>query len=421
MNFTDHIRTNRIISTEIVIANRLKKCKIEFGYILNKIKSTTKISPDLCKILDQIIIDEEIIFNPLFNLCISKIKKALSARLAKNDKFNPQDLFKKVDSNNFDRIFEILVIDLIGVKLFYDLKNLKELKYIVEIYLHDSFYIPLYYKSQKGIKVKVITTRQGRLYFDNREIKKQTGIVNDFYNNLYFLNDSSLVYECNNLPSLIIGERRATRTQTIKKSYSLLRKYFKNESIDLPKIVSHAFIIQSDDTSFFSGNDESNLGLIYLPNIKNEFYFLECLIHEFLHQKLCSIEDIGAIFEDNSHEIEKFYSPWRNDPRPLRMIIHGLFVFTAIMEYWLILSQNKIHQNSAYENIYKRLKQNQKAISTLKKHSKFSKLGKVIFAELCSINKDFKRIIENKLRVNIKVLIDKEIRRHKNLYKIYVS
>ena len=291
----------------------------------------------------------------------------------------------------------------------------------MNVTIHNDFHIPLYYKANKKIKISKITIENGKLYFNNTLIVKGTGCSNDLRQQLYFFNDSNLKFRCNNVPSIIIDKKSVIKQKEIKSSFELLNKFFKRDIDVLLNYCECAYMIHSKENSFFSGNDEVNLGLIYLPNIKNKFYLAECVLHEFMHQRLCIIEDVAKIFEGSKHQNEKYYSPWRNDARPLRMVVHGLYVFTAIIEYWCcFLNDNKMKQH-AIENCYLRILQNKDAIKIINKYSKLTEIGNFIMTKLIEINKEIEYKIKDEIENNIKQKIKNQVLEHKKKYISYVS
>jgi len=63
----------------------------------------------------------------------------------------------------------------------------------------------------------------------------------------------------------------------------------------------------------------------------------ESILHEAMHLKLTLIEEIVPIVEANSEET--FYSPWRGEDRPVKGVLHGLFVFRAILDFYKVLKE----------------------------------------------------------------------------------
>ena len=60
----------------------------------------------------------------------------------------------------------------------------------------------------------------------------------------------------------------------------------------------------------------------------------ESLAHECMHLQLTLIEAVLPLVED---ERASTFSPWRRRPRPLRGVLHGLYVFTVIEAFLRVL------------------------------------------------------------------------------------
>lgn len=56
------------------------------------------------------------------------------------------------------------------------------------------------------------------------------------------------------------------------------------------------------------------------------------LIHEFAHSKLNGVFELVTLDVENREEI--FYAPWRDDPRPLHGLLHGVYSFLAVTDFW---------------------------------------------------------------------------------------
>ncbi len=57
----------------------------------------------------------------------------------------------------------------------------------------------------------------------------------------------------------------------------------------------------------------------------------ESILHEAMHLKLSLIEEILPLIKPNA--AGRYFSPWRDEPRPAKGVLHGLFVFRAVLEY----------------------------------------------------------------------------------------
>jgi HEXXH motif-containing protein len=58
----------------------------------------------------------------------------------------------------------------------------------------------------------------------------------------------------------------------------------------------------------------------------------ETVVHEVQHSKLNALFDLVALQEPGSNPL--CYAPWRRDPRPLSGLLHGIYAFTGVVEYW---------------------------------------------------------------------------------------
>jgi HEXXH motif-containing protein len=62
----------------------------------------------------------------------------------------------------------------------------------------------------------------------------------------------------------------------------------------------------------------------------------ESILHESMHLKLTLIEQIVPLVNPDTRN--RYYSPWRDEGRPARGVMHGLFVFRAIFDFFRTLN-----------------------------------------------------------------------------------
>lgn len=58
------------------------------------------------------------------------------------------------------------------------------------------------------------------------------------------------------------------------------------------------------------------------------------LVHEFQHGKLGALMDLVPLHTGS--EQERFYAPWRDDPRPLGGLLHGAYAFVGVTDFWRV-------------------------------------------------------------------------------------
>lgn len=91
------------------------------------------------------------------------------------------------------------------------------------------------------------------------------------------------------------------------------------------------------------GNQYTNVSISELPGammltvVNHPLVMADRIIHETHHHRLFSIEDGDALLEPNTtlgQRLARYYSPWRDDPRPIRGLLHGLYVYIAVGRFW---------------------------------------------------------------------------------------
>jgi HEXXH motif-containing protein len=60
--------------------------------------------------------------------------------------------------------------------------------------------------------------------------------------------------------------------------------------------------------------------------------FAAVLTHEVQHSKLSALLHMYTLHQPDAER--RFYAPWRDDPRPLRGMLHGVYAFTAVARFW---------------------------------------------------------------------------------------
>lgn len=74
-------------------------------------------------------------------------------------------------------------------------------------------------------------------------------------------------------------------------------------------------------------------GVLYVGLVKSARVFAEMLVHEITHQELFLLEqEIGQMWSGDAGTT--LYSAWKDEPRPLRAVLHGICSFLAIAYFW---------------------------------------------------------------------------------------
>ncbi len=73
-------------------------------------------------------------------------------------------------------------------------------------------------------------------------------------------------------------------------------------------------------------------GVVFLSDAIDRMRMAEAIIHEQSHDCLNRYLDTEVIVHEND---QRYYSPWRDDPRPLIGLMHALYVFTAVARFYV--------------------------------------------------------------------------------------
>jgi HEXXH motif-containing protein len=118
-------------------------------------------------------------------------------------------------------------------------------------------------------------------------------------------------------------------------------------------------------------------GLIALSWTPDASVMVEALVHEYHHQKLNSLLNLDSLIVDPSSDAI-YYSPWRDDARPLLGILHGAYAFQAVLQFWKSLFVADIplmHESRIRQRMYLLKAQVRTALNTLRSEAHLSPLG----------------------------------------------
>lgn len=73
-------------------------------------------------------------------------------------------------------------------------------------------------------------------------------------------------------------------------------------------------------------------GAVYMSPPADAEALAEALVHELSHSKLNALMELVPLCAAQPGEL--FYSPWKDDPRPLTGVLHGAYSFLAVADFW---------------------------------------------------------------------------------------
>jgi hypothetical protein len=130
--------------------------------------------------------------------------------------------------------------------------------------------------------------------------------------------------------------------------------------LDVTKMARMVIVIDSPDLDFDVSYSHPNIPFsIFVSTCQNlddisNIRVAESIIHEAMHLKLSMMETLVPMLEASGDA--KLYSPWRLGFRPVQGVLHGLFVFRMLYEFYLQLHGDYLNSFSNVSFIEDRLK-----------------------------------------------------------------
>jgi HEXXH motif-containing protein len=139
-----------------------------------------------------------------------------------------------------------------------------------------------------------------------------------------------------------------------------------------------------NDESMFSGTSSAIFGACFLSATEQPLFAGEMLVHEFCHNKLRLLQEAVSLISDKYLNRSIFYSPWRDEPRPIDGLMHGLYVFSSIAGFWLHvwkdLNANEAERKIAQRRVGTLLLQLKFAFDEFSEHAELTPAGKVFLS-----------------------------------------
>ncbi|MDV6287982.1 HEXXH motif-containing putative peptide modification protein [Streptomyces sp. UP1A-1] len=81
-----------------------------------------------------------------------------------------------------------------------------------------------------------------------------------------------------------------------------------------------------------SASSGDSFGAMLISRPGSALALAETLVHEFQHSKLAALLHLFPLLDDDREE--RYYAPWRADPRHLTGLLHGAYAFTGVAGFW---------------------------------------------------------------------------------------
>lgn len=89
---------------------------------------------------------------------------------------------------------------------------------------------------------------------------------------------------------------------------------------------------QAPESGRFSTSSPRSFGAIAMSRQPDKYSCAETLVHETQHLKLCALLELAALTLPDDGQ--RYYAPWRADPRPASSLLQGAYAFLGVSGFW---------------------------------------------------------------------------------------
>jgi HEXXH motif-containing protein len=101
---------------------------------------------------------------------------------------------------------------------------------------------------------------------------------------------------------------------------------------EIAAIVKVIVPYQAPESGLVSTSSPEAFGTVAMSRQPDQYTCAETLIHETQHLKLCALLDLVAL--TNPDDGQRYYAPWRPDPRPASGLLQGAYAFLGVSSFW---------------------------------------------------------------------------------------
>lgn len=165
----------------------------------------------------------------------------------------------------------------------------------------------------------------------------------------------------------------------LREAIALLRKV-KTAYFSIIKIVESIQVLKQDYDYIDISYSNPRVPFSIFVSVCSDFSIIsslrvaESILHESMHLKLTLLEGVIDMVKTDTPNV--YYSPWRDEKRPAQGILHGLFVFKAIYDFYNLIIDELHDEKEAVKFIENRMTEIKEELSTLTYLSGIPELSK---------------------------------------------
>jgi uncharacterized protein len=105
-----------------------------------------------------------------------------------------------------------------------------------------------------------------------------------------------------------------------------------DSAAEIAAIVRVIVPYQAPASGHVSTSSPQSFGAVAMSRQPDKYTCAETLVHETQHLKLCALLDLVTLtMEDDG---QRYYAPWRTDPRPASSLLQGAYAFFGVSGFW---------------------------------------------------------------------------------------
>ncbi|MGC0374151.1 HEXXH motif domain-containing protein [Streptomyces sp. SAI-229] len=129
-----------------------------------------------------------------------------------------------------------------------------------------------------------------------------------------------------------------------------------------------------------SATSGDSYGAMIIARPSSPLALAEALVHEFQHSKLAALFHLFPLLRDD--RAERYYAPWRPDPRHLTGLLHGAYAFTGVAGFWRDRLSDPEHAETAAYHFALRRTQSRLVVRTLLTSGRLTETGHALVTGL---------------------------------------
>jgi HEXXH motif-containing protein len=201
---------------------------------------------------------------------------------------------------------------------------------------------------------------------------------------------------------------------TLQEALRLVGRYQPETFAQLRDQVRVVALQPEDARKYPNASSSEHPGSMLLGAYADPVELADHVVHEYYHGRLFALEAMGDMLEDAGDE--RYYSPWRDEPRSMRGLLHGTYVFTPVLAYWQGVERDAAlpseTRESAADHTVRIALQLRIAAEQVARRARLTAFGRSVFAELRARIDDLVASVDPEASRAARAAVDEHVRRY---------